>query len=69
MAAYEAKELSLQQKTKKDNGSGDITMNDTDNDNESQYHSNYGLFKMAAQHLEGSSTYSHSLDIQEKYGI
>ena len=59
LAAYEATEWA---RNKNYNNNGDST-----NPNGPGVQSNYDLFKLAARNLE--STYTHSMDIQEKYGI
>ena len=52
----------LNENSNNDNDNNDI--NDDDNSNEKL---NYNLFKIASRQLE--STYTLSLDIQERYGI
>lgn len=50
-----------------ENGNNDNDNNDINDDDNSNEKLNYNLFKIASRQLE--STYTLSLDIQEKYGI
>ena len=61
LAAYEATEWA---RNKKNNTNSDGTSASANGPGEQ---SNYDLFRLAARNLE--SSYTHSMDIQEKYGI
>lgn len=65
LAAYEATEWAKQQKANSSSGGGGNNIgNGGRNPGDA---SNYDLFRMAARNMD--SSYSHSMDIQERYGI
>lgn len=64
LAAYEATEWAKQQKANSSSGTNGNGNASGRNPGEA---SNYDLFRIAARNM--GSTYSHSMDIQERYGI